>query len=274
MAIIGLLELIDASFSYDNAHNIFENINSRINPGEVFIVVGPNGCGKTTILDALLGLKKLRTGCILLDGEDIKEKKPHELAQKIAYVPQGHIKSFAYNVIDVVVMGRAYAIGNFSPPSEEDYEIAMNSLKKVGMEDFYNREYTTLSGGELQLILIARALTQQSKLLILDEPTAHLDFRHELNVMEVIGDLVINDGISIIMATHFLNQAFFLENKGVKSRVALMNNRVFEHIGIPSEVLTPENLESVFGLIAKVAINEDDGRRYILPIKNSKEKIS
>jgi len=147
----------------------------------------------------------------------------------------------------------------------------MNALEQVGMSGFYDREYTTLSGGELQLVLIARALAQKSRLLIMDEPTAHLDFRHELNVLEIAGKLVKENGISIVMATHFLNQAYYFENVGVKTRVALMNEKNFDRVGTPSDVLTPENLESVFHIAAKVASDGDDGRKFILALHNSKE---
>ena len=267
-----LIEAKQTTFSYDGNRNIFEDISFSVSRGEAFVIVGPNGCGKSTLIDNLLGLRKPASGSIKLRSTDIGNMKPNEIAQVAAYVPQGHVKSFAYKVIDIVIMGRAFAAGMFSAPGADSRDIAMDALTQVGMTCFYDRDYTTLSGGELQLVLIARAIAQRSGLLIMDEPTAHLDFRHELNVMEVVSGLIKNKGISVVMATHFLNQAFFLESVGVKTRVALMNDKRFERVGTPTDVLTPENLESVFRITAKVA--SDDGRKFILALHNSKEPLS
>jgi iron complex transport system ATP-binding protein len=168
-------------------------------------------------------------------------------------------------------MGRTYAAKMFSPPSKEERVLALEALEQVGLKGFEEKEYTKLSGGELQLVMIARVLTQKSALLIMDEPTAHLDFCHELNVMEIIADLVKNKGLSVIMATHFLNQAYYLENAGVNTKVALMNNGCFQLTGTPSEVLTPENLKDVFHIITEVASDGQGERKYILALysKNS-----
>ena len=266
-----VIEAVNAAYSYDGVVNIFEDINYSVEQGEVFLIVGPNGCGKSTLIDNLLGLKELKSGSVLFDQKNIRDMKPNEIAQAAAYVPQGHTKSFAYKVLEIVTMGRAFAVGMFSPPGKEDRDIAMDALEQVGMSGFYDREYTKLSGGELQLVLIARALAQKSRLLIMDEPTAHLDFRHELKVLEIIGRLVKEKNISIVMATHFLNQAYYFENVGVNTRVALMNDKNFDRVGVPSEVLTPENLESVFNITARVASDGDDGRKFILALHNSKE---
>jgi len=266
-----LLEVKNATFGYNGIDNIFEDISFSVGQGEAFLIVGPNGCGKSTIIDNLLGLKKPDSGSIFLQSTDIRKMKPNEIARVAAFVPQGHVKSFAYNVIDIVIMGRAFAAGMFSAPDSESKDIAIDALAQVGMSEFHDREYTTLSGGELQLVLIARAIAQRSGLLIMDEPTAHLDFRHELDVLEIISGLIKNKGISIVMATHFLNQAFYLESVGIKTTVALMNDRIFERVGTPTDVLTPENLESVFRITAKVASDGSDGRKFILALHNSKE---
>jgi len=265
---MSLLEVRNATFSYDGSRNIFEDISFSVKQGEAFVIVGPNGCGKSTLIDNILGLKKPSSGSIMLGSTDIANMKPNEIAKAAAFVPQAHVKSFAYKVIDIVIMGRAYAAGMFSAPGADSREIAMDALSQVGITDFHDREYTTLSGGELQLVLIARAIAQRSGLLVMDEPTAHLDFRHELNVMEVISGLIKGNGISIVMATHFLNQAYYLESVGVKTWVALMNDKKFECVGPPADVLTPENLESVFRITAKVA--SDDGRKFILALRNNR----
>lgn len=140
----------------------------------------------------------------------------------------------------------------------------------VGLSGFEEREYTKLSGGELQLVMIARAIAQQSKLLIMDEPTAHLDFTHELTVMEIVARLVKEEGISIVMATHFLNQAYYLENAGVNTKVALLKDGHFARVGTPSEVLTEENLEDTFSIVSEIVSDGEGVRKYILPLRNKR----
>lgn len=267
---MNLVKVTNATFSYDSKVDVFHNVSFEVNEEEAFLIVGPNGCGKSTLIDNILGIQKLKTGTIEISGKDIRRMKPKEIAERLAYVPQGHEKSFGYKVIDIVLMGRTYASKMFSPPSEEERILAFKALEQVGLKGFEEKEYTKLSGGELQLVMIARALAQKSNLLIMDEPTAHLDFCHELNVMEIIADLVKNKRLSVVMATHFLNQAYYLENAGVNTKVALMNKGCFQKIGTPSEILTPENLKDVFNIITEVSNDGRGERKYILALYSNK----
>ena len=267
---MNLLEVRDAAFAYDNRRMVLDGIDFHVDKGEIFCIIGPNGCGKSTLIDCILGLNRLKRGEIYLGGRGIGQMKPREFAEHVSYVPQGHKTTFAYTVLDVVTMGRTYAAGVFSPPDEDDREMARDALRQVGLEGFEDREYTRLSGGELQLVIIARAIAQQSQLLVMDEPTAHLDFTHELTVMEIIAKLVKEKNKSIIMATHFLNQAYYLENAGVKTRVALINNGSFVQVGTPSEVLTTENLEKTFNIVAEIVSDGSGERKYILPLRNKR----
>lgn len=267
---MALIEVKDAAFSYDGKKTVFRQVDLQVREGEILCIIGPNGCGKSTLIDCLLGLNKLKTGTISIDGRPAEQLKPRELAEQMAYVPQGHRTTFAYTVLDVVTMGRTYASKIFAPPGKEQQDIARDALRQVGLEGFEDREYTRLSGGELQLVLIARAIAQQSKLLIMDEPTAHLDFTHELTVMEIITKLVKDRGLSIIMATHFLNQAYYLENAGADTRVALMNDGGFVLTGTPSQVLTGETLERNFAIITEIVESGAGERKYILPLRNKR----
>lgn len=267
---MALIEVQEAAFTYDGKRMIFEDVGFSVEEGEILCIVGPNGCGKSTLIDCVLGLKKLKKGRILIEGDDMETLKPREFAEHVAYVPQGHKTTFAYTVLDVVTMGRTYAAKMFSPPDEEQREIARDALRQVGLSGFENREYTKLSGGELQLVLIARAIAQQSKAMVMDEPTAHLDFTHELTVMEVVADLVKEKKRSIIMATHFLNQAYYLENAGVNTKVALFNGTNFAKMGRPSKVLTTENLEQTFQIVTEIVQDGSGVRNYILPLRNKR----
>lgn len=264
------IEVKDAAFSYDGKRMIFENISFQVEKGQILCMIGPNGCGKSTLIDCILGLNKLRQGKIYIEGRAISRFKAREFAEHVAYVPQGHKTTFSYTVLEIVTMGRTYAAKMFSPPGETEKEVAREALRQVGLAGFEDREYTKLSGGELQLVMIARAIAQQSKLLVMDEPTAHLDFTHELNVMEIVANLVKEKGISIIMATHFLNQAYYLENAGVNTQVALINEGRFAQVGPPSQVLNEENLEKTFHIITEIIRNGTGERKYILPLRNKR----
>lgn len=269
---MSLIEIKNASFGYTE-QAIFEKINVKINEGEILCVIGPNGCGKTTLLDCILGIKKLRNGKIWMSGKDINTFKAHEIAKQIAYVPQSHEKTFPYTVLEIVLMGRAAHLNVFSTPTKEDVKIAEDCLEIVGLADLRHRPYTKLSGGEGQLVMIARALVQKAPVVIMDEPTAHLDFKNEMIVLETIVSLVKNTGLSVIMATHFPNHAFYFENNNLHTNIALMNNRNFAHEGTPSVVMNEENIKSLYNIDAKVVSYQmDDGStlKQIIPIKTKR----
>lgn len=267
---MALLEVKNAAFSYDKKRNIFEDLSFSMEEGQIFCLIGPNGCGKSTLIDCVLGLNKLTAGEIFIGEKSVHRMNPKEFAEHVAYVPQNHKTTFAYTVLDIVTMGRTYAAKMFSPPGEEEKAIARDALKQVGLAGFEDREYTKLSGGELQLVIIARAIAQQAKLLVMDEPTSHLDFTHELGVMEIIADLVKVHHISILMATHFLNQAYYLENAGVNTKVALLGGKGFAGTGTPSEILTTENLEKTFHIVTEIVQDGSGQRNYILPLRNKR----
>lgn len=265
---MSILSFENVCFSYNEKRTILKDINFTVESGQVFCIVGPNGCGKSTLIDCVLGINRIQSGKILLNGKNAAEMKPKEFAEIAAYVPQAHKQTFSYTVLQIVAMGRTFTQNIFTPPTKEDLEIVRESIATVGLSGYEERDYTTLSGGELQLVLIARAIAQQSKLFIMDEPTAHLDFKNEIQCMELIANLVRERQLSVVMATHFLNQAYFLENAGVDTKVGLLNNSTFEIIGTPSETLTPENLGKTFRIVSELATDGNGERKYILPLKN------
>jgi iron complex transport system ATP-binding protein len=263
-----MIMINNASFSYGK-DKIFQNINIEINKGEIFILFGPNGCGKSTLIQCILGILSLSSGSIFLRGKDVSTLKPQEVAREAAYIPQMHEKPFPYKVIDVVLMGRAAYTGVFSRPTLKDRKIAEEVLERVGISHFKDRPYTQLSGGETQLVLVARALAQQTPILIMDEPTAHLDFRNELSFLETTMKLVQETDMTIVMATHFPNHAFYFEGSDANSGLALMNNKNIIVQGSPREVLNESNMASTFNIESRVIFYEWKGRnlRQIVPLK-------
>ncbi len=262
------IQVSNASFSYGDKC-IFSNINFSVKQGEVFCILGPNGCGKTTLLDCILGLLKLNNGNVLIDGSDLSSIKFNKIAEKMAYVPQVHQKSFPYTVKEIVLMGRAYKTTFISSPTKEDKDIALSSMEKVGISHLANIPYTQISGGECQLVMIARALAQQPKIIIMDEPTSHLDFKNEIVLLETVVDLIKENNISIIMATHFPNHAYYFENNHITTKLGFMNKGIFEHVGRPSDVLNEENIQNIYQINSKILNCNVDGNtsvRQIVPL--------
>jgi len=166
-------------------------------------------------------------------------------------------------------MGRASYLGPMNSPSGEDMAIADEALKMVGISHLKNRPYTQLSGGEGQLVMVARALAQRSPLVVMDEPTAHLDYKHEMVILETIVDLVKQTGLSVLMATHIPNHCYYFENNGIPTRVGLLKDRHFMGIGRPCEVLTDENLGRLYNVQARIiSCDLENGRqlRQVVPI--------
>ncbi len=263
-----LLDVQNINFGYDQ-RDVLKDISFKVNKGEIFFLLGPNGCGKTTLLDCVLGLLIPRKGNIHLNGTNINVIRPETIARQVAYVPQSHEKTFPYTVMDIVLMGRASYIGLFGSPSEEDMAIVEESLDLVGILHLRDRRYTQLSGGEGQLVMIARALSQKTPLIVMDEPTAHLDFKHELVIMETIVELVRETGLSILMATHFPNHAFYFENNDIPTRVTLMNDNRFLKAGSPTEILSEENIRLIYNINARVIsypIGVGHELRQVIPI--------
>jgi iron complex transport system ATP-binding protein len=267
------IQVKNASFSYGKKL-IFNSLNFYVKPGEVFCIVGPNGCGKTTLLDCILGVLKLGQGSIFFEQYDVASTKPFRLAEKVAFVPQVHQKAFPYTVKEIVLMGRAHNIKLFSSPSKEDMEIAYQSMKRIGILHLAEKPYTQISGGECQLVMIARALAQQPSIIIMDEPTSHLDFKNELIFLETVADLVNEDNISIVMATHFLNHAYYFEANGIPITMALMNNGCFQQIGSPHKVLSENSINRIYGIDSLLLSHNLDNNtivRQIVPLSIAKD---
>lgn len=207
------LEINNLTCGYNN-FAIVQDISLKVSAGDVLCLLGPNGSGKTTFFKTVLGFLKNLKGSICLDGQDIKTWAHSKIARSIGYIPQSHHPQFPFQVIDIVLMGRAAHLSPFSSPSKKDYEIAEEALAKLNIDYLRDRIYTKLSGGERQLVLIARALAQQSPILLMDEPTASLDFGNQAMVLGRIQQLS-DAGLLIIMASHFPEHAFLYGTKAL-----------------------------------------------------------
>lgn len=264
---MALLQVENLHFSYPGK-KILNGLDLQIDPGEIFCIFGTNGCGKTTLLDCILGLHSPSHGRMMIDGKDATGMSAAQKAKNMAYVSQKSNRTFPYTVLEMVLMGRTAYSGLLSSPGKKDVLIAEEALDSLGMLSFRNRVYTQLSGGEAQLIKIARAIAQEANLIIFDEPTTHLDFRHELNVIKYIMDIVQQKKISAIIATHAPNHAFFFESHGLPTRVALMQDGLFAASGTPAEVLTSENMAEIFRVIARNFTNTEGDmmHNFMMPV--------
>jgi iron complex transport system ATP-binding protein len=221
-------------------------IDLEIRAGEVLCLLGPNGGGKTTLMKTILGLLPPLGGAVRLDGEDIRHFSRARLARLVGYVPQAGTAFFPFTVIDVVLMGRNAHIGLFASPGPKDVAAAEKALASLGVTHLRDRVYTEISGGERQLVLVARALAQEPRLLVMDEPTASLDFGNQLRVLDQVTALA-RSGMAVVLTTHDPDHVFWCGD-----RVALLQGGVLAALGTPAEVITPQALEHLYGVAVEV----------------------
>jgi len=237
---------------------VIHQVSLALGAGEVLCLLGPNGSGKTTLFKTVLGLIRPMAGHISVDGEDIGNWKRARLAKTMGYVPQAHTPPFPFRVRDVVLMARAVHTGVFASPGKQDLAIAEKSLERLGILPLANDLYTELSGGQRQLVLLARALAQQAQVLVLDEPTANLDFANQMLVLRHVRELS-SDGFGVMMTTHFPDFAYLCA-----SRVALMKRGRILAMAGPEETLTQALLEQAYETPLRV-VEAGEGMRVVLP---------
>ena len=246
------------SFSYDK-RRVLSDVSFELNEGEMLCLLGPNGVGKSTLFNCILGLLPPEKGEIRIHGEAITEIGAKELARRIAFVPQSHAPTFNYSVFDMVLMGTTSHVGGFSSPGAEHITLAENALERVGITHLRERGYMQISGGERQLTLIARALAQQASVIIMDEPTANLDYGNQLRVLMRIKELS-REGITVIQSTHNPEHVFLFADRVI----ALIGGKVAAD-GAPSEAVSEELIEALYGV--KVRLTHDaDGTTRCNPI--------
>jgi iron complex transport system ATP-binding protein len=221
---------------------IARDISFNVNCGEVIAVLGPNGCGKTTLFRTLLGLSPAISGEVQLNGKSIQHMRANAIARSIAYVPQINGSAFDFSVIDIVEMARVTHIAWHAKPSKYDHACAIDALDIVGMADFRERRFAELSGGERQLVMIARSLASQANIILMDEPTASLDFGNQLRVHDTINTLKTKN-VSILFTTHHPNEALLCA-----TRTIAIDRHGVVHEGETSVLLTPDFVAQLYGV--------------------------
>jgi iron complex transport system ATP-binding protein len=233
---------------------ILENVSLEVEPGEMVGLIGPNGGGKTSLLRCVYGFLEPWSGSVMLDGEDVRGMCARRLARRVAVVLQETPGGFDFTVRESVLMGRTPHKALFDRETAEDRRIVEHALVRVGADDLGERDFRTLSGGEKQKVLVARALTQNARLLVLDEPTNHLDVGHQLEVLDLVKSL----RVTTLAALHDLNlAALFCDRLYV-----LKSGRVFAS-GTPKEVLTPRLLEEIYGVASEVRTHPSTGKPHV-----------
>lgn len=257
-----MLRVEDAEFYYDAGRKSgFTGVSFSVRRGEVLCILGPNGCGKTTLLKCLTGLYDLDSGRVWLDDNEMSELGRREVAKFVGYVPQIHQPAFPFSVLDAVLVGRAPHLDFFASPGKEDLEIAERAIDAMGISELRDRPYTQLSGGERQMVVFARVLAQQPSVLLLDEPTSHLDFGNQIRVLNLVEELA-SVGLSVVMTSHFPDHAFLSSND-----VVVMKDHQVVASGPPEEVVTEEMLERIYGVKVRIVNLENPaGRRICVPL--------
>ena len=230
---------------------VFDDVSFGATEGDMIYVLGANGCGKTTLLNMIIGYKKAQSGCIKFDGIDINELSKKQIAHFVSYIPQQHVPAYNYTVRDVVVMGRANSLPIYAAPKEKDFALVEDALGLIGISHFIETEYNELSGGERQLVLIARALCQQSKMIVMDEPLQSLDFVNQAMVLRAL-KLLLGQGCSVMMSTHTA-----ISNYADTDKVLLMSRNGSSIFGNIEDVLTQERIEAAYGIPLQTIRSKD-----------------
>ena len=252
------MKIEDLRFSY-GSHQVLKGVSFDTNPGEFISVLGPNGVGKSTLFRCMLGLLHPTGGTVAIGGKSIREMSPAELSRRMAYIPQSHHPLFNFSVFDMVLMGTTSQLSRFASPGKAQEHLAEAALDRLGIRHLRDRGCGHISGGERQLVLIARAIAQQAKILVMDEPSANLDFGNKLRVMKTVKGLTA-DGYTIIQSTHDPDQAYLYSDK----ILALHGGKVLD-FGAPRDVMTEKLISTLYNVDVDVCSMQDDAVRVCVP---------
>ena len=236
-----ILEVENGCFGYPKQEEILTDINIKLEEGHILSVLGPNGIGKTTLLKCMIGLMPWSRGRSLLTGKDIRTLKSKEIWNMISYIPQTHGFSFSYTGLEMVMLGRSSHLGLFSQPGHREIEMAEAMMEKVGITRLADKDCNRMSGGELQMVLIARALINEPKLIILDEPETGLDFHNQILVLNMVEKLAHEENIGAIMNTHYPTNAMSIADEAL-----MMNRKGDRFYGPTGDILNESNIYKSF----------------------------
>ena len=265
-AAAAVLRIENGSFAYKGGPQILKDINVEVRAGEILAVLGPNGAGKTTLLRCMMDMLHWETGRSLLDGEDIKNMPASTLWRRMAYVPQARSAATSYTAFQTVLLGRSARIGVFSSPKKEDMEVAERVMKRLGIWELADKPCHAISGGELQMVLIARAMAAEPEILVLDEPESNLDFRNQLVVLDTITSLAA-EGMACIFNTHYPAHALQRADRSL-----LLTKGGMSIYGPTKYVVSEDDIRSIFGVNAVIGDfeAEDSTVQSVIPVSISK----
>ena len=252
------IKIENLCFSY-GSHEVLKNVSFDAQYGQFLSVLGPNGVGKSTLFRCMLGLLPPARGSVSIDGTPISRLSASQLARRIAFIPQSHNPVFNYSVFDIVLMGTTAQTGTFSSPGKTQTELVDFALEALGISHLKDRSYGAISGGERQLVLIARAMAQQAKILVMDEPSASLDFGNRIRVMQTVQALA-REGYCVIQSTHDPDQAYLYSDRVL----ALYEGQALA-FGTPQEIISNELISTLYGVEVEVCSMQNDAIRVCIP---------
>lgn len=265
-----ILSVENASFAYTKGVNVLNNINFEVGSGELLAILGPNGVGKTTLLRCIMGMLKWQEGRSCLDGKDINKLSPKELWRHVAYVPQAKVASSAFTAFETVLLGRSNKLSIFASPGPEDVARCEEIMEFLGITKLRDKKCSDMSGGEFQMVLIARALAAEPEVLILDEPESNLDFKNQLIVLDAMSELVHKKGMACIFNTHYPAHALQRANKAL-----VLTRDGSTTFGNVSDVVTESMIQKAFGVEAIIGEIETPGNivQSVIPLKINTDEI-
>jgi iron complex transport system ATP-binding protein len=254
-----MLDIRSLYASY-NGKDVLKDINLQVHPGEVLALIGPNGAGKTTLIRAASGVLRPKAGTVYAGECDIFQLPPHLRASRLAVVPQARLLPPNFTVYETVLLGRTPYLGWMGKPNPRDRQRVSWALEKTHTAELAGRLIGELSGGEQQRVLLARALAQDTPVLLLDEPTAHLDLRHQSGLLNLVQELAHEQHLAVLMALHDLNLVALYSD-----RVALLVDGQLKTTGAPENVLTSTHLTESYNVPLSVTVHPEYGTPLILP---------
>ncbi len=268
-----MLKVENAAYGYKKSGLLYDNVNFEVSSGEILSILGPNGSGKTTLLRCVMNFLHFTTGCTYIDNNKLSEYGNKDLWKIISYVPQAKAIASQLNALEMVMLGRIPFIQGFRQPKADDYRAAKDALNILGIQYLTYKQCDTISGGELQMVLLARALVSDPKILILDEPESNLDFKNQIMILKYIKKLSVEKDIICIINTHYPDHALEISDK-----ILLINKTKRKTIfGQVHDVLSESNLKDIFGIevIVEKIIRNNNEYSVVVPmfrLENSSQK--